>query len=141
MIVGLVQNIEQAIESQLSGYEKIDYAFDIDKNPRHKRHKRYFVLAQEGNSADGVVGRNTINQDIEITLVRTYKEPHDDRDARQAANVLYDEALQVADYLSKNKANTAGVLNSILSAISEPTYVDESNTVHRTATINILFRV
>lgn len=143
MFETLYTNILAKLAETLPDHTELPFAIEIERNKQGKTEKGYAVTIEDAPSNGDLVGRTTLNLQIQVKLSDKWKPDRNGDSAQQAASLaVADRCLTTYEALALSKlGNSSGVRLVTLENISAPTYLDDEKTVYRVITITANIKV
>lgn len=145
-MIDTMRDIRNALEAQIlatlgSGYQKLQYVEDVEKNSFRTNSERYGVRALSAAEGEGVTKSVRITQQFEVVLTKSYYEAKIS-DSEQIEKSL-DNRENLLD-IYKQVVNTRLALPTVLNVtnlvVDEPEFLEEEKVVVQRATMDITYR-
>lgn len=141
-----VNDIINALEvrvAAVTGYDKLPYVYDIEKNAWNKSLEGFAVRPAATEETTTVTKRLTYIQTFEVVLTNGYVQASiDDSSLQEAVKTISDLLHGVFVDVEQTRAGIpATVLNVLNLTIEQPEIIEDQKVVALTGRINILYRL
>jgi hypothetical protein len=144
MIKNIYDNILIRMGTLLTGYSKLSFVTNLEKNKFGQITSRYGLLTKGAGSNSEMVGKNVLDHKFEITLTNSFgaNTLGNDDEKSNRINVLQDKCLEIYRDLQLNKSvidSSILIINGI--EISEPEFMEEEKIIIIKCSINVKYKV
>ena len=143
MIKNIYDNILTRMGTLLTGYSKLSFVTNLEKNKFGQITTRYGLLTKSAGSNSEMVGKNVLDHKFEIILTNSFgaNTLGNDDEKSNRINVLQDKCLEIYRDLQLNKAvinSSILIINGV--EISEPDFMEEEKIIIVKMNLNVKYK-